>query len=69
MVGSRKEFHASKTPLPQAQCHGLKAWLMGFLVLTNSSGQNSVSLMVSLLCFLAVNEIIRNDLSSTSIRS
>lgn len=51
VVGSRKEFHASKTPLPQAQCHGLKAWLMGFLVLTNSSGQNSVSLMVSLLCF------------------
>lgn len=43
VVGSRKEFHASKTPFPQAQCHGLKVWLMGFLVLMNSSGQSGVS--------------------------
>lgn len=56
-------------PSGRSSSWALKAWLMRFLVLTNSSGQSDVSLMVTLLCFLAVNEIIRNDLSSTNIRS
>lgn len=68
-LGPRWGVGRSPRPRGEAPPRMLKAWLMGFLVLTNSSGQSDVSLTVTLLCFLAVNEIIRNDLSSTNIRS